>query len=95
MSGMAHEIVLPAQWRALQKLSQDSVAKSLGIAGKNPARTWHRWESGERQPPLTIVLRIEAMSNGLVTTASWVAARNAFQSRDVKPRRRAELAVAA
>lgn len=70
----------PEEWRAGRRLSQDALAKLLGIAGKNPARTWQRWESGIRQPPLSIIVKVEALSDGKVTAASWVAARQKAQA---------------
>ena len=56
-----------------------AVAKQLNIVGRNPARTWQRYETGERNPPLGIVVKVEAMSEGLVTSASWLQVQQAFR----------------
>lgn len=66
----------PQEWRTGRGLSQDALAKLLGLSGKNPARTWQRWEVGDRQPPLSIIAKLEALSDGRVTTRSWIAVRN-------------------
>ncbi|MCF1744754.1 helix-turn-helix domain-containing protein [Paradevosia shaoguanensis] len=65
----------PLEWRTDQKLSQAAVAKMLGIVGKNPATTWQRWESGKREPPLSVVAKIEILSDGKVTLHSWTQLR--------------------
>lgn len=62
----------PEEWRRECGLSQEALARLLGISGKNPARTWQRWEIGDREPPLTVVEKIEALSDGRVNTAAWV-----------------------
>lgn len=66
----------PEQWRKANNLSQDAVARMIGLTGKNPARTWQRWESGERQPPLTVIAKIEVLSDGAVNTTSWIKLRS-------------------
>lgn len=76
---MMNKSILPAQWRAQRNLSMAAVAEIIGLSGKNPARTWQRWENGEREPPLAIILKIEGLSGGQVTTASWVSARHAYR----------------
>lgn len=53
----------------------------LGIGGKNPSRTWQRYETGASQPPLSIVAKVEMISEGQVTTASWMQARQSYLSR--------------
>lgn len=65
----------PMEWRKARKLSQADVARMLGIGGKNPAMTWHRWESGKREPPLSIVAKIEVLSDGKVNLLSWTKLR--------------------
>lgn len=66
----------PEEWRRGRKLSQEALARLLGLSGKNPARTWQRWESGDRQPPLSIIAKVEALSDGRVTTRSWLDVRS-------------------
>ena len=46
--------------------------------GANPARTWNRWENGEREPPMAVVAEIERVSAGAVTAGSWAAVRAQF-----------------
>jgi transcriptional regulator with XRE-family HTH domain len=70
----------PAVWRQSEKLSMAAVAGSVGVAGKNPARTWHRWESGELEPPLRVIALIEETSKGKVPMAEWVKVRSAYLS---------------
>ncbi|UDU18841.1 hypothetical protein [Sinorhizobium meliloti] len=62
-----------------------SIASMLGIAGKNPSRTWQRYETGEREPPITIIAKLEMISDGSVNSASWMQVRQAFQSRQKAP----------
>lgn len=50
----------------------------LGISGKNAARTWQRYETGERVPPIDLLLRMEMISDGQVTTASWAQVRQVY-----------------
>ncbi|WP_085032324.1 hypothetical protein [Ensifer aridi] len=61
------------------------IASMLGIAGKNPSRTWQRYETGEREPPITIIAKLEMISDGSVNTASWMQVRQAYLSRQVAP----------
>lgn len=68
----------PAEWRRNAGLSQASVAKLVGIEGKNPSRTWQRYETGERQPRADVIAAVERVSKGKVTAKSWtevIAAR--------------------
>ncbi|WP_046601634.1 hypothetical protein [Neorhizobium galegae] len=58
-----------------------TIASMLGIAGKNPSRTWQRYETGEREPPIHIVARLEMISDGSVTTTSWMQVRQSFLQR--------------
>jgi len=53
----------------------------LGIEGKNPSRSWQRYETGATQPPISVVAKMEIISEGQVTSASWVTVRQAFLSR--------------
>ena len=62
----------PADWRRETGLSQAAIAKLLGLDGKNPARTWQRYETGQREPGLAVIIAIERMSRGKVTARSWV-----------------------
>lgn len=71
----------PAHWRKDRRLSQRDAAILAGVSGKNPARTWNRWELGERQPPIRVVARIEVESEGRVSARAWADLREAFMSR--------------
>ena len=69
--------MLPIEWRTKAGLSQEHVAKCLGLTGKNPARTWSRYERGERQPRADVIAAVEKMSRGKVSASSWAQARQA------------------
>ncbi|KQQ70898.1 hypothetical protein ASF70_18800 [Rhizobium sp. Leaf321] len=57
------------------------VAMMLGIEGRNPARTWQRYENGASEPPLTIIAKMEMISEGVVNTTSWMQVRQAHLAR--------------
>lgn len=57
------------------------IASMLGIVGKNPSRTWQRYENGEREPPVSIIAKMEMISEGAVTSSSWMHVRQSYQSR--------------
>ncbi|WP_061930186.1 helix-turn-helix transcriptional regulator [Aureimonas sp. AU22] len=61
----------PRQWRTAIKLTLEEAAAAVGISGKNPARTWQRWEVGERAPPATVVARVEKLSDSRVKASDW------------------------
>lgn len=63
----------PRAWRTDASLSMTTVAEMLGLAGKNPARTYQRWEKGALTPPLWVIQKVEKFSGGRVTVASWAA----------------------
>lgn len=69
--------MLPTEWREKAGLSQESVARCIGLAGINPARTWSRYERGERQPRADVIAAVERLSRGKVTASSWAQAREA------------------
>lgn len=54
-----------------------AAAAELGVSGKNPARTYQRWETGQSNPPLAVVLKLKTLSNGLVDIGSWRGAYGA------------------
>jgi predicted transcriptional regulator len=58
-----------------------SIASMLGIVGKNPSRTWQRYETGEREPPLEIIAKLEMISDGAVSTSSWMQIRQTYRTR--------------
>lgn len=78
---MRKKTLSPQEWRKGIGFSMATLARLLGIEGSNPSRTWQRYENGEREPPLALVCKVEEMSKGTVTTASWVQVRECFISR--------------
>ena len=68
----------PSVWRKSQKLSLAKAAALVGVTGRNPARAWQRWETGKREPPLSVVLKTELATGGVVTAEAWNATRQAF-----------------
>lgn len=75
----------PKRWRQQRKMTMAGVASMLGITGKNPSRTWQRYETGEREPPVSVMAKLEMISEGAVTTSSWMQVRQSYQSRQVFP----------
>lgn len=69
------QLLTPREWRLSEQRSLAAVAREIGVEGKNPARTYQRWEAGESDPPLKIVSAIESLSTGKVTFQSWVSLR--------------------
>ncbi|WP_103873968.1 helix-turn-helix domain-containing protein [Bosea lathyri] len=69
--------MLPIEWRTKAGLSQEHVAKCIGLAGLNPARTWSRYERGERQPRPDVIAAVEKLSRGKIKASSWADARAA------------------
>lgn len=67
--------MLPIEWRRSAGLSQAEVAKLVGLGGKNPSRTWQRYEVGERQPRPSMIVAVERISKGKVTARSWEMVR--------------------
>src|SRR5258707_219663 len=54
--------ITPKRWRLANRLSMAATAATVGVRGKNPARTWQRWENGECTPPLQVVVNIEELN---------------------------------
>ncbi len=67
----------PRKWRVAHGFSQAAIASRLGVKGRNPARTWQRWERGEAAPPVSIIVNVEKISRGEVTAADWLTVRQA------------------
>tara|TARA_A200000159_G_scaffold133625_1_gene131787 strand:- start:11 stop:367 length:357 start_codon:yes stop_codon:yes gene_type:complete len=70
----------PHDWRESAGYTLRSAADRFGVIGKNPARTWQRWETGERSPSVAIIAEVESASAGAVSAASWAQVRNKFIS---------------
>lgn len=58
-------------------MTMAAIAMMLGIGGKNPARTCQRYETGAAEPPISLVAKLELITEGQVTSASWVSVRQA------------------
>ena len=74
-------IVSPLQWRLNVGLTLAAAAERAGIAGKNPLRTYARYESGAQPCPPHVVEAIRTASSGTVGAESWHRARLAFLAR--------------
>lgn len=68
---MTEAAITPRAWRKSKKLSMREAAVRAGVVGKNPGRTWQRWETGALEPPLAIVQSVSAQSLNAVTIESW------------------------
>jgi transcriptional regulator with XRE-family HTH domain len=71
----------PIDWRKQAGLSQESAAKLVGVSGKNPARTWQRWEIGEREPPVSVIAKIETLSDGNVSARDWLEVGREYRAK--------------
>ena len=71
----------PADWRRQRGLTKAGAARLLGVTDKNPTARWKKWETGEREPPLRVISELERISNGAVSTASWIAVRKEYAER--------------
>jgi transcriptional regulator with XRE-family HTH domain len=71
----------PRKWREKAALSLADVAAKVGIVGRNPSRTYARYETGENQCPVPVIEGVRLLSKGRVTAESWCAARAEFLKR--------------
>ena len=67
----------PKVFRETKGWTFPQMAEQLGLEGKNPARTYQRWETGECPPPFGVVAKIEKMSGGRVRASDWPQAQTA------------------
>ncbi|MCK1282250.1 helix-turn-helix transcriptional regulator [Bradyrhizobium sp. 61] len=74
------QAVTPRSWRKAQGLSLGAAAALCGVSGKNPARTWQRWETGEREPSIKAVAAVEKASRGEIKAGTWNVIRQSFLS---------------
>jgi len=74
------QTVTPRSWRKSKGLSLAAAAAICGVAGKNPARTWQRWETGEREPSIRAVAAVERASCGQIKACNWNVIRQSFLS---------------
>lgn len=75
----------PKAWRVACGLSLHALARRVGIAGVNPARTYSRYERGESQCPSEIVERVRTLSQGAVGAEDWQRVRCAHLARSAPP----------
>lgn len=68
----------PKTWRNGAGLTLAKVAAECGITGRNPARTYNRYETGEKQAPAEVVAAVDRVSGGKVRAASFQAVRMAW-----------------
>lgn len=50
-------------WRQRQRWTQEEAGLWCGLSPKSAARSWRRWESGERTVPPWLVLLIKALDS--------------------------------
>lgn len=46
------------EWRERRGWTQQRAGEWWGLPAKNAARTWRRWESGDRRIPMPLVQRV-------------------------------------
>ena len=74
------------QWRTDRKLTLAEAAALLGICGKNPARTYQRYETGERSISDPVLIdRIEHATDGKITATHIQKWRLAMASQHSAP----------
>jgi transcriptional regulator with XRE-family HTH domain len=66
------------RWRKSNKLSLSQMAERLGIGGRNPSRTYQRYETGENRPDADTVQKIIEMTAGAVTAQDMHETRLAW-----------------
>jgi predicted transcriptional regulator len=71
----------PKVWREEAGHSLATVARACGIEGKNPAKTYSRYETGECPAPAGVVEAVREMSRGRVTAESFHHVRLAHERR--------------
>jgi transcriptional regulator with XRE-family HTH domain len=59
------------EFRKAEGWSLDRTAKELGISGASPARTVHRWITGQRIPRPRQMREIEVRTGGKVTPSDF------------------------
>jgi transcriptional regulator with XRE-family HTH domain len=65
----------PKSWRTEAGMSLAAVAAGCGIGGKNPSKTYSRYETGESPAPADVVEAVRKISRGKITVESFHAAR--------------------
>jgi transcriptional regulator with XRE-family HTH domain len=70
----------PREWRKETGKTLADVASLAGIAGRNPSRTYARYETGDNQCPANVIEAVRVLSAGAVTGDSWQRVRVNFLS---------------
>lgn len=74
----------PKAWRTEAGLSLAHVAEACGIAGKNPSKTYSRYETGENKCPTEVIEAVRKLSSEAVGPDSWHQVRLTFLQRVAK-----------
>jgi len=56
-----------AEWRKLQRKTQEALADELGVA----TSTLIKWEHGTRRPRRNMQIAIERLTGGTISPATW------------------------
>lgn len=70
----------PRSWRLREGLTVAEMARRAGISGKNPVRTYGRYETGEQPCPPEVIERVREITGGEVGAEGWQKARVEFLS---------------
>lgn len=65
----------PLEWRRLRGCTKEFVAARTPIAGKNPSRTYDRYERGENPCPADVIEAVRQLSGGAVGAEGWQKVR--------------------
>jgi transcriptional regulator with XRE-family HTH domain len=65
----------PKVWRERAGLTLRDLAVKAGIRGKNPARTYDRYERGEQDCPPAVMEAVRIQSGGAVGAEQWLKVR--------------------
>lgn len=68
----------PKTWRLKAGFSLALVAIEAGIGGRNPSRTYDRYERGINVCPAAVIETVRRLSKGAVTAEAWQRVRLAF-----------------
>lgn len=60
-------LMLLKSWREQNGWTLARLAAELGVNGKFPVGTVHRWETGQSRPDADMIVRIEEVTGGAVT----------------------------
>lgn len=78
-------ILDPKSWRIAEGRTLMAVATLCGIVGRNPARTYGRYEDGSAPCPAIVIETVLALSEGAVGPEAWHQVRIGFLERRRTP----------